>query len=105
MMEELSDKNKQRRKDIEDEAWVKIDDLKDRNKEELNEIIADGMNNKRDLQKETGKFRTATSERDTLLKEIKEKQGTTRILDQTIIEHKNTILAQEAELESRTATI
>jgi len=49
MIEELTNVNKQRRKLIEDEAWVKIDDLKDRNKEELNEIIADGMNNKRDL--------------------------------------------------------
>ena len=93
MIEDLTNVNKQRRKEIEDEAWVKIDDLKDRNKEELNEIIADGMNNKRDLQKETGKFRTANTERDNLNKDIKEKAGTSRILDQTIIEHKNTILA------------
>jgi hypothetical protein len=63
------------------------------------------MNNKRDLQKETGKYRTANGEKETLNKEIKEKAGTSRILDQTIIEHKNTILAQEAELESRRATI
>lgn len=66
MIEELEDKNKQRRKDIEDEAWIKIDELKDRNKEELSEIIKDGMKNKADLQKETGKYRTANSEKDTL---------------------------------------
>ena len=92
-IEELEDKNKQRRKEIEDEAWIKIDELKDKNKEELSEIILDGMNNKRDLQKETGKYRTANGEKETLNKEIKEKAGTSRILDQTIIEHKNTILA------------
>ena len=92
-IEELEDKNKQRRKEIEDEAWIKIDELKDKNKEELSEIILDGMNNKRDLQKETGKYRTANGQKETLNKEIKEKAGTSRILDQTIIEHKNTILA------------
>lgn len=54
-------------------AWIKIDELKDRNKDELSEIIKDGMQNKSDLQKETGKFRSATTERETLTKEIKEK--------------------------------
>lgn len=81
MIEELEFKNKSRRKEIEDEAWVKIDDLKDRNKDELSEIIKDGMNNKRDLQRETGKFRTANTERDTLNKEIKEKASQSRTLD------------------------
>lgn len=51
------------------------------------------MNNKRDLQRETGKFRTANTERDTLNKEIKEKASQSRTLDQAIIEHKNTIEA------------
>lgn len=38
----------QRRK-IEEEAWIKIDDLKDRNKAELSDIIEQGMKSKADL--------------------------------------------------------
>lgn len=56
-IEELEDKNKYRRKEIEDDAWKAIDELKDRNKDELSTIIKEGMENKSKLQKETGKFR------------------------------------------------
>lgn len=63
---ELERQNKEERKKIEEMAWIKIDELKDRNKDELSEIIKDGMQNKSDLQKETGKFRSANTERDTL---------------------------------------
>jgi len=105
MIEDLEEKNKQRRKKIEDEAWVKIDELKDKNKEELSEIIKDGMKNKSDLQKETGQFRTKTTERDTTKKEIKEKAQQSHQLDIQILDFKNQIEAQKAELESRRATI
>ena len=37
------------RKNIEEVAWIKIDELKDRNKEELTLIIKEGMKNKSDL--------------------------------------------------------
>ena len=60
MIEDLEKKNVDMRKTIEEEAWIKIDDLKDKNKEELTQIIQDGMKNKSDLQKETGKFQTAS---------------------------------------------
>ena len=60
VIEELEKKNVELRKSIEEEAWIKIDDLKDKNKEELTQIIQDGMKNKSDLQKETGKFQTAS---------------------------------------------
>lgn len=93
MIEELEEKNKYRRKQIEDEAWVKIDELKDRNKEELSEIIKDGMTNKSELQKETGKYRTAMTERETIKKEIKEKAQTSHQLDTMILDYKNQIEA------------
>ena len=63
------------------------------------------MQNKSDLQKETGKFRSATTERDTLTKEIKEKASQSRALDTAINDYKNQIEAQKSELESRRATI
>lgn len=63
------------------------------------------MKNKSDLQKETGTFRTKNTERETLMKEIKEKNSQSRSYDQAIIEMKNSIEAQKAELESRRATI
>jgi hypothetical protein len=93
MIETLERSNVDERKNIEEEAWIKIDELKDRNKVELGEIIESGMKSKADLQKETGKYRTANTERDTLTKEIKEKASQSRTLDQAIIELKNQIEA------------
>ena len=98
MIEKLEKANVELRKNIEEEAWVKIDELKDRNKVELGEIIESGMKSKADLQKETGKYRTAGPERDTLTKEIKEKASQSRTLDQEINNLKNQIEAQKQEL-------
>ena len=104
-IEELERNNVDQRKKIEEHAWIKIDELKDRNKEELTAIIKEGMKNKSDLQKETGTFKTKNNERDTLIKEIKEKSQQSRGYDLKIIEMKNNIEAQKAELESRRDTI
>ena len=105
MIEELERANVDERKCIEEGAWIKIDELKDRNKEELTLIIKEGMKNKSDLQKETGTFRTKNTERETLVKEIKEKSSQSRGYDQAIVEMKNSIEAQKAELDSRRATV
>jgi len=48
-IEELERNNVGQRKTIEEHAWIKIDELKDRNKEELTAIIKEGMKNKSDL--------------------------------------------------------
>lgn len=93
MIEELGRANVEERKRIEEQAWIKIDELKDRNKEELTAIIKEGMKNKSDLQKETGTFRTKNTERETLVKEIKEKSQQARGYDLKIIEMKNNIEA------------
>mmetsp|Transcript_17140 Transcript_17140/g.23109 ORF Transcript_17140/g.23109 Transcript_17140/m.23109 type:complete len:111 (-) Transcript_17140:1092-1424(-) len=63
------------------------------------------MENKSKLQKETGKFRTATLERNALQKDIQEKASKSRGLDIEINDKKNAIEAAKAELESRRATI
>lgn len=97
--------NKTERKDIEEDAWNQIDKIKDDNREELNKLIKEGMDKKSDLQKETGKFRTATLDRTALQKEITEKSSQSRTLDVSINELKSQIEAQKAELESRRATI
>ena len=48
-IEILESDNVDERKRIEEHAWIKIDELKDRNKEELTAIIKEGMKNKSDL--------------------------------------------------------
>ena len=105
MIEDLERENVEERKKIEEQAWIQIDELKDKNKEELSEIIKVGMQNKSDLQKETGKFKSASADRENLNKQIKEKISQSRTLDQNINDYKNQIEAQKQELESRRATI
>jgi hypothetical protein len=45
-IDELLKINKEERKKIEDEAWIRIDQIKDKNKEELVVIIENGMTSK-----------------------------------------------------------
>lgn len=47
-------KSKKQRKEIEDQAWEEIDQIKDRNKEELAFTIDQGMQSKGHLTTETG---------------------------------------------------
>jgi len=63
------------------------------------------MDKKSDLQKESGKFKTATHEREQLAKDISDKNQQSRQLDSNINDLKASIEAQKAELESRRATI
>ena len=105
MIEELERDNIEQRKKIEDEAWVQIDEIKNSNKIELTQIIAQGMENKADLMTWTGLFKSASASRETFLKNIKEKSATLRNLDQAILELKNQIENQKGELASRAATI
>ena len=50
------------RKEIEDEAWEKIDVLKDKNKDELALIIEEGMESKAKLTKVVGEKRSQEDE-------------------------------------------
>ena len=50
----MEKQNITQRKDIEDEAWERIDVLKDKNKDELALIIEEGMESKAKLTKVVG---------------------------------------------------
>jgi hypothetical protein len=56
--------HKAERERIEDETWVKIDELKDKNKEELAKIIDQGMQSKCNLTLIHNDFKKRKAERD-----------------------------------------
>jgi hypothetical protein len=64
MIEKLSKENIDKRKNIEEEAWVTIDELKDKNKEELSVQIVKGMKDKAELQKVTSLHRQDNNKKD-----------------------------------------
>ena len=51
------------RKDIEDEAWEMIDQMKDKNKDDLAQIITDGMKAKSELTTVHGERRKKEEEK------------------------------------------
>ena len=63
----------QMREKIENEAWDKIDQIKERNKEELAKIIDAGMESKANLTLVTNDFKERKSQRDQLGRDITEK--------------------------------
>jgi len=70
----MTDKNKSQRKEIEDKAWDDIDEIKDTNKEELVNIIAQGMDSKTRLTTIQGEFKKQKSEKERLSTDIKDRQ-------------------------------
>ena len=62
-IEKLEKENVAMRKDIEDEAWEMIDQLKDKNKDELAQIITDGMKAKSELTTVHGERRKKEEEK------------------------------------------
>jgi chromosome segregation ATPase len=70
----MTDKNKSQRKEIEDKAWDQIDEIKDTNKEELVNIIAQGMDSKTRLTTIQGEFKKQKSEKERLSTDIKDRQ-------------------------------
>jgi chromosome segregation ATPase len=70
----MTDKNKSQRKEIEDKAWDQIDVIKDTNKEELVNIIAQGMDSKTRLTTIQGEFKKQKSEKERLSTDIKDRQ-------------------------------
>lgn len=57
-------KSKKKRKEIEDDAWDKIDRIKDQNKEELALTIDAGMASKGLLTTETGQYKEAKNQKE-----------------------------------------
>jgi hypothetical protein len=56
--------HKEMREKIENEAWDKIDHIKEKNKEELSKIIEAGMESKANLTLVTTDFKERKSQRD-----------------------------------------
>ena len=67
--------HKEMRENIENEAWDKIDQIKEKNKEELAKIIDAGMESKANLTLVTNDFKERRSQRDQLSRDISEKQS------------------------------
>lgn len=102
---QLLDQNKVERKQIEDEAWLQIDHIKDQNKEELVLIIEAGMTSKTQLTEIQGKYKTQRNEKDQLSTNIREKQTHLNDLITEYNELKAQIASQTMELSERDATI
>jgi hypothetical protein len=57
-------KHKEERENIENEAWEKIDYIKEKNKEELAKIIDAGMNSKAELTLMTNDYKRAKTNKE-----------------------------------------
>ena len=66
----MIDDNKDQRKEIEETAWDQINLIKEKNKEELREIIKAGMESKQKLNEVQGDLKVAQSEKEKLDREI-----------------------------------
>ena len=73
-IEELERTNVEQRKKIEEEAWIKIDELKDKNKEELAKHIDAGMDSKCQLTIISNSFKLKKQEKQNEETKIQEKQ-------------------------------
>jgi hypothetical protein len=65
-------KHKEERENIENEAWEKIDYIKEKNKEELAKIIDAGMNSKAELTLMTNDYKRAKTNKEATQKDINE---------------------------------
>jgi uncharacterized protein (DUF3084 family) len=97
--------HKAERERIEDETWIKIDELKDKNKEELAKIIDQGMQSKCNLTLIHNDFKKRKNERDTEEKGIEKKNDELTELFKSTNNLKQQIQSQEGELKERDTTI
>jgi len=72
--------HKEKREQIENDTWEKIDVLKDKNKEELAKIIDMGMQSKCKLTLIHNNFKKKRNEREGKEKEIEQKQDELNVL-------------------------
>ena len=101
----LSHENISQRKEIEEEAWMKIEELKDKNKEDLTFQISKGIKDKAALQEVMSKYKTAFEKRDEMLSKITQLSDRSRSHEQKIRDLQNQIEAQKSEKEDRITTI
>lgn len=70
----LQQENRMKRQNIEDEAWQTIEEIKDRNKDELVEIIHAGIESKSKLTNVKGTHTEKFEERKNLINNLQEQQ-------------------------------
>ena len=97
--------HKEMREKIENDAWDKIDKIKEANKEELAKIIDAGMESKANLTLVTNDFKERRSQRDQLSRDIYDKQTKLNELIQLTNNLKQQISSQVGELRERDSTI
>ena len=85
-LKDMMDKHQQMRETIENDAWDKIDLIKEKNKEELAKIIEDGLKHKADLTLITNSYKVAKTTKDTSQRGINDKQT---LLDEQITRTNN----------------
>jgi len=102
---EMLDENKGARKKIEDDAWERIDVIKDKNKEELAQVIEAGLKSKGELTKVTGEYKNKRGKKDQLQRKIKEKSTKLADLLNQTTDLRAQIESQKSELAERGNTI
>ena len=97
--------HKAERETIENNTWIKIDDLKDKNKEQLAKKIDMGMQSKCNLTLIHNDFKRKKAERDGQEKEIEKKTEELNELYKSTNNLKQQIISQQSELSERETTI
>jgi chromosome segregation ATPase len=105
LIEKLEQENMGMRKTIEEEAWMKIEELKDKNKEDLTLQITKGIKDKAALQEVMSKYKTASKQREDKRRKITDLSSQSRNFEQKIRDLQNQIEAQKSEKEDRITTI
>lgn len=93
------------REQIENEAWEEIDQIRDRNKEELARLIDAGMESKCSLTMVNNDWRMKRAEKEQENDKITKKQEELDELYRKTNQLKQTIESQEGELKERATTI
>jgi chromosome segregation ATPase len=101
----MIEENKQERQKIEDKAWDEINIIKEKNKEDLREIINAGMESKTKLTEVQGQFKTATNAKLKLEGEIAQRDESLKKLIAQGKDLKAQILQQQEELQEREKSI
>lgn len=102
---ELQEANRGERKVIEEIQWETIDEVKEKNKNDLAQMIELGMDSKGQLTEVTGDYKTRRTKRESAEKDSQEKSSKLLDLTNYTAELKANIISSEKELEERNSTM
>ena len=101
----MLEENRGERKKIEDKAWEEIQIIKEKNKDELNDIIRLGMESKTKLTEVQGNYKTSVAEKSKLDNDIAARDNRLKMLIGLKQDLNAQIQSQETELKERDETI